>query len=176
MLKLQYFGHLKQRANSLEKTLMLGKMEAGGEGGDRGWNGWVASVTQWTWVWANPGRWWRIGKPGMLQSMGSQTVGHNLANEQQQQMAKMVNFMLHVFHYISCPCAWVLSPQIRPATDQKYLKKKISEISQKQTLNLYTPTIYIPFTLYWQLLHGISTVSGILSNLEMTSKYLGGCA
>ena len=85
----------------------------------------------------------------MLQSMGSQTAGHNLANEQQQQMAKMVNFMLRVFYYISSLCAWVLSPQIRPATDQKYLeKKKISESSQKQTLNLYTPTIYIPFTLY----------------------------
>ena len=60
----------------------------------------------------------------MLQSMGSQTAGHNLANEQQQQMAKMVNFMLRVFYYISSLCAWVLSPQIRPATDQKYLEKK----------------------------------------------------
>ena len=51
---------------------------------DRGWDGWMASVTQWTWVWASSGRWWRTGKPGMLQSMGSQRVGHNWVVEQQQ--------------------------------------------------------------------------------------------
>ena len=48
MLKLQYFGCLMQRAASLEKTLMLGKIKAGGEGGDRGRDGWMASPTQWT--------------------------------------------------------------------------------------------------------------------------------
>ena len=50
-LKLQYFGHVMWRTDSLEKTLMLGK--AGGEGDDRGWDGWMASLTQWTWVWVN---------------------------------------------------------------------------------------------------------------------------
>ena len=49
-LKLQYFGHLMQRVDSLEKTLMLGGTGAGGEGDDRGWNGWMASLTQWIWV------------------------------------------------------------------------------------------------------------------------------
>ena len=57
-LKLQYFGHLMQRADSLEKTLMLGKMRAGGEGDDRGWDGWMASLTQWTWVWVDSRSWW----------------------------------------------------------------------------------------------------------------------
>ena len=52
-LKLQHFGHLMQRANPMKKTLMLGKSEAGGEGGGRGWDGWMASPTQWTWVWEN---------------------------------------------------------------------------------------------------------------------------
>ena len=56
-LKLQYFGHLMQRTDSFEKTLMLGKMRAGGEGDDRGWDGWMASPTQWTWVWVNSGSW-----------------------------------------------------------------------------------------------------------------------
>ena len=51
MLKLQYFGHLMQRASPLEKTLILGKTE-GRRSGDRLWNGWMASLTQWTWVWA----------------------------------------------------------------------------------------------------------------------------
>ena len=57
------------------------RLKAGGEGDNRGWDGWMASLTQWTWVWANSGRQWRTGKPGMLQSMGSQRVGHDLAPE-----------------------------------------------------------------------------------------------
>ena len=55
MLKLQYFGHLIWRAYSLEKTLMLGKIRTRGED-DRGWDGWLALLSQWTWVWANSGR------------------------------------------------------------------------------------------------------------------------
>ena len=52
------------------------RLRAGGEGGDRG-NGWMVSQTQWTWGWANSRRQWRTGKPGVLQSTGSQRVGHN---------------------------------------------------------------------------------------------------
>ena len=80
-LKLQYFGHLMRRANSFEKILMLGKIEGGGEGDDRGWDGWMASLTQWTWVWVDSGSWWWTGKPGVLQSMGSQRVGHDWATK-----------------------------------------------------------------------------------------------
>ena len=57
------------------------RLKAGGEGGNREWDGWMASPTQWAWVWANSGKWW-TGKPGMLQFMGSQRVGHDLATEQ----------------------------------------------------------------------------------------------
>ena len=85
-LKLQYFGHLMQRVDSLEKTLMLGKTKAEGKGDDRGWDGWMASLTQWTWVWASSRRWWRTRKPGVLQSMWSQRVGHNWVTEQQQNL------------------------------------------------------------------------------------------
>ena len=53
-LKLQYFGNLMWRANSLEKTLMLGKLRAEREEGDRGWDGWMASPTRWTWVEQTP--------------------------------------------------------------------------------------------------------------------------
>ena len=79
-LKLQYFGHLMQRTDSLEKTLMLGKSEAG-EGDDRGWDGWMASLTWWTWVWVSSRSWWWTGKPSVLQSMGLQRVGHYWATE-----------------------------------------------------------------------------------------------
>ena len=54
-LKLQYFGHLMWRVDSLEKTLMMGGMGAGGEGDDRGWGGWMASLNRWTWVGWTPG-------------------------------------------------------------------------------------------------------------------------
>ena len=80
MLKLQYFDHLMWRPNSLENTLMLGKQQEekaeGGEGDDRGWDGWMASPTQWTWVWINSRSWWWIRRPSVLQSMGSQRVRH----------------------------------------------------------------------------------------------------
>ena len=73
-VKLQYFGHLMWRTNSLGKTLMLERLKAGGERGNRGWDVWMASPTWWTWVWTSSGSWWWTRKPGMLQSMGSQRV------------------------------------------------------------------------------------------------------
>ena len=54
---------------------------AGGEGDDRGWDGWMASLTPWTWAWVNSGSWWWTGRPGVLQSMGSQTVEPDWAAE-----------------------------------------------------------------------------------------------
>ena len=64
--KLQYFDHLIQRTDSLEKTLMLGKIEGRRRGDDRGWDGWMASLTQWTWVWVSSGSLWWTGNPGTL--------------------------------------------------------------------------------------------------------------
>jgi len=60
-LKLQYFGHL-----------MWEGLGAGGKGDDRGWDGWMASLTRWTWVWVNSRSWWWTGRPGMLRFMGLQ--------------------------------------------------------------------------------------------------------
>ena len=58
------------------------RLRAGGQGSNRAWDGWMASPTQWTWVWANSGRQWRMGKPGVLQLMGSRRVRHDWATEQ----------------------------------------------------------------------------------------------
>ena len=80
-VKFQYFGHLMWRADSLEKTLMLGKIEAGEKGDDRRWDDWMASPTLWTWAWVISGSWWWTGRPGVLQLMGSQRVRHNWATE-----------------------------------------------------------------------------------------------
>ena len=57
------------------------RLRAGGEGDDRGWDGWKASPTQRTWVWESSGRWWWTGKPGMLQPMGLQRLRHDWAAE-----------------------------------------------------------------------------------------------
>ena len=72
------------RANSLKKIPMLGRFRTGREVGDRGQDGWMVSLIQWTWVWGHSGSWWRTGKPGVPQSMGSQRVGRNWATQQQQ--------------------------------------------------------------------------------------------
>ena len=87
-LKLQYFGHLMQIA---KRPWCWEWLKAEGEADDRVWDGWMASLTQWTWVWTNSRRWWRTGKPGVLQFIGSQRVRHNLATEQQQQPAPIKN-------------------------------------------------------------------------------------
>ena len=65
-LKLQYFGRLMRRADSFEKTLMLGKIVGRRRRGDRGWDGWMAWPTPWTWVWVSSGRCWRTEKHGVL--------------------------------------------------------------------------------------------------------------
>ena len=80
-LKLQYFGHLMRRVDSLERLWCWEGLGARGEGDDRGWDGWMASLTRWTWVWVNSGSWWWTGRPGMLWFMGSQRVGHDWATD-----------------------------------------------------------------------------------------------
>ena len=97
-LNLQYFGYLMQRVDSLEKPLMLGRIEGSGEGDLRGWVGWMASPTWWTWVWVKSGSWWWTGRPGMLLFMGSHRVRYtewlnwteqaNLALEYRMQQGK----------------------------------------------------------------------------------------
>ena len=80
-LKLQYFGHVMQRADSFEKTLMLGKIEGRRRRG-RHWMRWLDGVaTQWTWVWVDPKSWWWTGRPGVLRFMGWQRVGHDWVTE-----------------------------------------------------------------------------------------------
>ena len=76
-LKLQYFGHLMQSTDSLEKTRMLGGIGGRRRRGQQRSDGWMASLTRWAWVWVNSGSWWWTGRPGMLWFMGSQRVTHD---------------------------------------------------------------------------------------------------
>ena len=80
-LKLQCFGHLMQRTDSLKRLRCWERLKAGKEGDDRGWAGWMASPTQWTKVWASSGRWWWTGRPGVLRFMELRRVGHDWVTE-----------------------------------------------------------------------------------------------
>ena len=70
-----------RRVDSLEKALMLGGIGGRRRRDDRGWDGWMASLTRWTWVWINSGSWWWTGRPGVLWFMGSQRFGHDWATD-----------------------------------------------------------------------------------------------
>ena len=80
-LKLQYFGSSCEELTHWKRLWCWEGLGAGGEGDDRGWDGWMASLTRWTWVWGNSGSWWWTGRPGVLQFMGLQRVGHDWATE-----------------------------------------------------------------------------------------------
>ena len=82
-LLLRYFLTLRYYDSDkfVDISIIIQRLKAGGEGENRGWHGWMASLTRWTWVWASSGSWWWTGKPGVLQSMESQRVGHDWAAE-----------------------------------------------------------------------------------------------
>ena len=80
MLKLKLFNTLAtwwEELTHWKRPWYWKRLKAGEEGDDRGWDGWMALPTQWTWVWVNSGSWWGTGRPGVLQSMGSQRVGRD---------------------------------------------------------------------------------------------------
>ena len=82
-LKLQHLATWSEEPTHWKRPWCWERLRAGEEGNNRGWDGWMASPTQWTWIWANSGRYWKTGKPGGLQFMGLQRVGHHWTTEQQ---------------------------------------------------------------------------------------------
>ena len=89
------------------------RSKAGGEGDDRGWDGWMASLTQWTWVWASFRNWWWTGEPGVLHSMGSQRVGHNWVTELNDAAIPLLDLYIQrkLNHYLEDICSPPCSPQ-----------------------------------------------------------------
>ena len=80
------------------------RLKAGGEGDDRGWDGWMASPTQWTWVWVSSGSWWWTGKSGVLQSMASHRVRHDwvtqLNSTDNPHQIKDINFVIQCNYFL----------------------------------------------------------------------------
>ena len=100
---------------------------AGGEGDDRGWDGWMALLTRWTWVWVNSGSWWWTGRPGVLRFMGSQRVGHSWVTELNWTDASL-NQCTN-FKFIFCHNKWdcyansILLPSLSLLMRSKFYKK-----------------------------------------------------
>ena len=80
-LKLQYFGYPMWRADSFEKTLMLGKIEGRRRRGQQRMRWLDGITTQWIWVWLNSRSWWWTGRPGVIQFTGLQRIGHGWTTE-----------------------------------------------------------------------------------------------
>ena len=102
-LKLQYFGHVMRRTDSWKRPWCWDRLKARGEGDDRGWDGWMASPTWWTWVWVNSGSWWWTGRPGVLQSMESLRVRHDWETELNKQFKTWNYFRLNSL-FFQCSC------------------------------------------------------------------------
>ena len=117
-LKLQYFGYLIWRSDSLEKTLMLRKSEGGRRRGQQRMKC-LDGMTQWTWVWVNSGSWWWTGRPGVLQSMGSQRAGHSWATELKREISQ---------HFRSC----VLDVKVQRNLSVKYQGINTTQGGHKQ--------------------------------------------
>ena len=132
-LKLQYFGHLRQRTDSFEKTLMLGKIE-GRRRGQQRIDGWMASPTQWTWIRVGSGSWWWTGRPGVLQFMGSQRIGHDSATE--LNWHNILSVLVLVFKTVNLISFCTVNVSIR-------LVKKVSSMVNVKT----APAIMLAFIL-----------------------------
>ena len=107
-LKLQYFGHLMRRTDSLEKTLMLGKIEGRRRRGQQRMRWLDGSLTQWIWVWVSSGNWWWIGRPGVLQSIRSQRVGHDWVTELNWPQHELWGWHRLMCIKVHVGCVWVL--------------------------------------------------------------------
>ena len=131
---------------SWERPWSWDRLKAGGEGDARGWDGWMASPTRWTTVWASFRSWWWTGKPGMLQSAGSQRVRHNWATELNWTELNELDVMILVFWMLSFKPAFSLSSFtfIKKLFSSSLLSAIRVVSSVYLRLLIFLPTIWIP--------------------------------
>jgi len=99
-LKLQYWW---EELTHLKRPWCWERLKAGGEGDDKGWDSWMASLTQWTWGWVNSWSWWWTGRPAVLKSMGSQRVGHDWVTELNWKQTSIPIFnWSNIQHLLTC--------------------------------------------------------------------------
>ena len=114
-LKLQFFVHLMQRTDSLKRPSCWERLKTGGEGDNKGWDGWMASLTRWTWVWVGSRSWWWTRRPGVLQFMGTQRIRHDWITELNWLSMYYVNeyFSLKCIHCNSKRSLHTFTPEVR---------------------------------------------------------------
>ena len=110
MLKVNTLAIWCEELTHLKRPWCWERLKAGGEGDDRGWDGWMASLTQCTWVWVNSRSWWWTGRPGVLWSMGSQRVGRDWGTE-----LNIWNVYIYIYIYI-----WILFSHKKEWNTQSY--------------------------------------------------------
>ena len=99
-LKFQYLATWWEKLTHLKRPWCWERLKAEGEGDDRGWDGWMASLSQWTWVWVDSGSWWWTGRPGELQSMGLSRVFNATVQKHQffsAQLSSQSNSHIHTW-------------------------------------------------------------------------------
>ena len=126
---------------NLKKHWYWERLKAGGEGNDRGWDAWMASPTPWTWVWASSESWWWTGRPGVLQSMGSQRPGLDWATELNREI-------------------WVLwfATSVPVQSETEYNRKQVCIAGSKVNITLITFAFDLQCKIYY-LLWGLSKSS-----------------
>ena len=143
-LKLQYFGHVMERTD-WKRLWCWERLKAGGEGDDRGWDGWMASLTLWAWVWASArSRWW-TGKPGMLQSKGLQRTGHNWVIKMNCYL--VAYFLTHTQTYHRHTHTHTYTPGNRPSgSHQSLATKSETRLRQKSDCIMLHPVCNVFLT------------------------------
>ena len=146
MLKLQNFNHLMPKVTHLKRPWCWERLKATGEGGSRGWDGWMASPTQWTWIWANSRTQWGTGKPGILQSVGLQRVGHDWVTEQQQ------NKYLYLYKYNVLFYSMffkLMMMSICGSQPRFYLKKKVKQKKISECIPWGKTKYFVKLVVLW---------------------------
>ena len=134
-LKLQYFD---VKNWLIWKDPDAGKDWRWEEKGITGWDDWMASLTQWTWVWVNSGSWWWTGRPGMLQSMRSQRVGNNWASGLNWKSRRSPGMSVGYF----CKTWWWIEPIINHWVSLARCQHLLS-VSFQVTCSTYSPVIWV---------------------------------
>ena len=148
------------------------------EGDNRGWDGWMASLTQWTWVWVNSGSWWWTGRPDMLQSMGLQRVGHKWATELNwscllarvcPEVRQRVGAGVQQSCRYTCAPIWVIVPAAPPSRHVSIcpftmgpLSPPLSSLKQNYSVEVQGPNGYVYF-----LHHKLDEISECEKKIEL---------
>ena len=139
---------------------------AGGEGNNRGWDGWMASRTRWMWVWVNSGRWWWTGRPGLLRFMGSQRVGHDWATELNWTKLKPCtpNRTVNWGHSRAAPES--ISPTPMLSHSQCSLTEGFSYYTFFLKTHLFNKKTMFTFEFFFLGLNKLSSVSGKVADIR----------